>query len=212
MIMGMTYLFQLKNYNERPSGFQIKIIGVIMDIDILKKLAFMQYNGEEYFMEDGVYFIGNREELKSEWETYSEQSPETHGISFFDFCDGIGTDRVDTDISEDYLVLTDDEADEVAYDYIKDSVWAFNSDFIIDHTKLPYDAKDMIESYQRDRCEGANETILAMIEDFDEFVEDAISADGRGHFISSYDGYENEETVTDLDTNNKETFYIYRLN
>jgi hypothetical protein len=42
--------------------------------------------------------------------------------------------------------------------------------------------------------------------DIDSLVEDAISADGRGHFLSSYDGDENEETV------NGQTFYIYRTN
>ena len=36
--------------------------------------------------------------------------------------------------------------------------------------------------------------------------EDIIGADGRGHFLSSYDGNENEITIDD------ETFYIYRLN
>lgn len=34
----------------------------------------------------------------------------------------------------------------------------------------------------------------------------AIRADGRGHFMSSYDGEENEEIVEG------ETFYIYRIN
>lgn len=40
----------------------------------------------------------------------------------------------------------------------------------------------------------------------DGFIQAAISADGRGHFMSSYDGEENEVTVND------QTFYIYRLN
>jgi hypothetical protein len=34
------------------------------------------------------------------------------------------------------------------------------------------------------------------------FVEEAVSADGRGHFLSSYDGEENEQ----------DGFYIYRIN
>ena len=57
---------------------------------------------------------------------------------------------------------------------------------------------------QSKKCEGANDAILALIKKtdggLDGFVEDAISADGRGHFLSSYDGDENEENG----------FYIYR--
>jgi len=44
------------------------------------------------------------------------------------------------------------------------------------------------------------------LDDIDSFVDAAISADGRGHFMSSYDGNENEEEV------NGTTFYIYRIN
>ncbi len=45
-----------------------------------------------------------------------------------------------------------------------------------------------------------------MIEDEDEFVSQAISADGRGHFLNTYDGNENEQTIEGT------TFYIYRMN
>jgi hypothetical protein len=100
----------------------------------------------------------------------------------------------------DYLVCTDEEADDRAGDYIKDSLWAFNAGFIIDHTDLPYEATDMITGFQ-DKCEDANDTIAALITDMDEFIEDAICADGRGHFMGSYDGDENEE----------DGFYIYRM-
>jgi hypothetical protein len=59
---------------------------------------------------------------------------------------------------------------------------------------------------QSKKCEGANDAILALIEKtdggLDGFVEEAISADGRGHFLSSYDGNENHESG----------FYIYRTN
>jgi len=58
-------------------------------------------------------------------------------------------------------------------------------------------------------CESNNDTIYNLIEkldDIDSFVSAAISADGRGHFMSSYDGNENEETVNGI------TYYIYRIN
>lgn len=101
---------------------------------------------------------------------------------------------------DEYYVLTDDEADDLVKEKILDSVWAFNASFIIDNTELPYEAKEMISSFQADKCEGANDTILAMIKDKDAFCEAAVSADGRGHFLSGYDGNETEH----------EGYYIYR--
>jgi len=50
--------------------------------------------------------------------------------------------------------------------------------------------------------EDANKIFTKVIPDMDSFVEDAVSTDGRGHFLSSYDGDESEEG----------DFYIYRLN
>ena len=105
----------------------------------------------------------------------------------------------------EWSVKTSEEADDAVKDYIRESVWAFRADFIVDHTKLPRSAVEIIESFQ-EKCEGANEAILALIEDFDKFCEDAIQADGRGHFLSSYDGEENEEDI------NGTTYYIYREN
>lgn len=101
----------------------------------------------------------------------------------------------------DYLVCTDDEADGYAGDYIKESLWAFNAGFIIDHSELPYDAFDMIAEFQEAKCEDANDTISALIDDMEEFIEDAICADGRGHFLNGYDGEEYES----------DGFYIYQL-
>jgi len=103
--------------------------------------------------------------------------------------------------NEEYLVYTDEEADEAVKDYIKESAWSFQAWFIVDHSELPYEAIEMVQGFQK-KCEGANETILALITDLDEFVNDAISADGRGHFLSGYDGKENEI----------ENYFVFRTN
>ena len=111
--------------------------------------------------------------------------------------------------NQEYLVLTDEEADEKAREEIEDSLWAFNSDFIIRHTSTyedmdNYEFQAAVESLQKAKenaCESLNPLVKALIEDMDDFVEDAIMSDGRGHFISRYDGYENEENG----------FYIYRV-
>lgn len=113
-------------------------------------------------------------------------------------------------IGQEYKVLTDEEADEAAADYIKDSLWAFNANFILEHTAASEDTtaredEEIIKALrmvQENICEGANALVKALISDIDTFIEDAIDADGRGHFMSSYDGEEHESNG----------FYIYRTN
>lgn len=102
-----------------------------------------------------------------------------------------------------YLVLTDSEADEKAKEYILDSLWAFNYNFLTGHSKAirAIPQKDY-EAMAGKLCESFNEAVKAMIDDLDHFIYDAISADGRGHFLSGYDGNENEEGE----------YFIYRTN
>ncbi len=112
--------------------------------------------------------------------------------------------------NQEYLILTDEEADEKTAEEIKNSLWAFNADFIIQHCKNNNDmdnyeynaAIESLQEAQKNQCESLNGLVYALIDNIDEFVEDAIIADGRGHFISYYDGKENELNG----------LYIYRLN
>lgn len=103
---------------------------------------------------------------------------------------------------EEYLVLTDEEADERAKEAILDSVWAFNPSFLRCHMGLPGEGEEMLKCMQEKKCEDANATFRAMLKDEDHFVEDAIRADGRGHFLAGYDGEESEAGG----------FFIYRVN
>ena len=108
---------------------------------------------------------------------------------------------------ETYHVFTDLEADGAVEERIKDSIWAFNADFILHQCDLPLELTDCIRSFQGKECESANDALLALVEKcagLDKFVRAAVSADGRGHFLSSYDGEENE---VDFEG---ETYYIYR--
>jgi hypothetical protein len=108
---------------------------------------------------------------------------------------------------EEYLVLTDDEADEMAKEYILDSVWAFNYSFLCSHSEAiaAIPQKDY-EAMAGKLCESFNKAALAMIDDKDHFVDDAIKADGRGHFLSGYDGEENEVKLNGV------YYFIYRTN
>ena len=111
--------------------------------------------------------------------------------------------------NQEYLVLTNEQADAKAKEEIEYSLWAFNTDFIIQHCKN-FEKMDIYEieaaekslrCAQENCCENANGLVFALIDNMEEFVEDAINADGRGHFISRYDGVENEQ----------DGFYIYRM-
>ena len=112
--------------------------------------------------------------------------------------------------NEEYMILTDDEADEKVAEYIKDSVWAFNPSFLSSHSGIDEGVFKLLQ----DKCESANEAVLKLIKDFDKFVEDAVGTDGRGHFLSSYDGEENEIGLFKFfcPEYNNETYYIYRTN
>jgi hypothetical protein len=103
---------------------------------------------------------------------------------------------------DDYLVYTDDEADEAVYNYIDESVCFFRSDFIAAHAEVD---EEVIKKLQ-ELHENSNQAIKSLIKDFDHFVNDAVLCDGRAHYLSSYDGEENEINV------NGNTYYVYRSN
>jgi hypothetical protein len=103
--------------------------------------------------------------------------------------------------SGEYAIASDEgEANKAVAEYIKESIWAFSPGFISQHctANLPVEVIQLIQ----EKCEDANPIILDLIESFDKFVDDAISADGRGHFLASYDGEEHELG----------NYLIYRIN
>lgn len=188
----------------------------------LKALALMQFNNEPFFIihpdnADSVAYAHDEKEAREMFQEYEADYKENghkytakESHTFEQWC-GNNLAEVEPyadDYNNDYLVLTDEEADEKAAEYIKDSVWAFNSGFIIQHSSaLDFDdASEQVIRAIADQCERGNAAMSKLIDDMDEFIEDAISADGRGHFMSSYDGNENEETIEG------QTFYIYRIN
>lgn len=111
-----------------------------------------------------------------------------------------------------YLVGTDEEADAAIVEYCKDSIWAFNADFLCEVCGLPSELADCLKGYQEAECEGANDALLALVEkcsDLDTFARKAASADGRGHFLSGYDGNEHEITAEDAE-GERVTYYVYQ--
>jgi hypothetical protein len=133
--------------------------------------------------------------LECDIEEVTIENYDFYGLAVFSFC------------GQEWAVGTDEEAHEAVREIIKNSVWSFRAEFIALHTRAGASSGMVkaITALQED-CEDCNDDILSLIENIDSFIEDAISADGRGMFISSYD---NEEVETEV---NGFTFYAYRLN
>jgi hypothetical protein len=105
----------------------------------------------------------------------------------------------------DWLIVTDEEADERAAEYIRESLWAFNADFLAPYMPDGIDAME-IEAVRGDRFESANPAMLALVGGrLDDLTEDAIGADGRGHFMADYAGEEREHSHDGRD------WYVYRV-
>jgi hypothetical protein len=107
--------------------------------------------------------------------------------------------------NKEYIVLTNEEANEFVANNIKETIWAFNAEFLICYFNCKIDVK-YIKLLQQKYCEELNDFFMSLIKDMDIFIKDAILQDGRGHFIFSYDG--NEEEVIIENT----VYYIYRIN
>ena len=193
---------------------QEQLIDITSNVDLLKGIAFMEYNNEEYFIIEGIVYASSLEDARNGFLEDIEGTEEADiDANFAIYCMNNLSEVEEADKDGEignYRILTDEEAQELCTTYIKESLWAFNAEFIIEHSKLPYDAIEMVRGYQQDKCESANDTIEALIEDIDTFIEDAISADGRGHFMNTYDGNEDEQRI-DIDGEST-TFYIYRMN
>ena len=110
--------------------------------------------------------------------------------------------------SKEYLYAENDEAaDNACKEYIREMLWAFNADFLAGYTSNGVDA-GVIRILQR-TSEDANECIYRLVsDDFDRLVEDAIALDGRGHFLSGYDGEETDSADHDLPPGG----FVYKTN
>ena len=110
--------------------------------------------------------------------------------------------------SEEWRVLTDEEADAACAEYIRESAWAFNISFVARYTKygLSEAAQNALAEAMKALCEKANDLVLALVKDEDLFISDAILEDGRGHFLAHYDHEE-----VDIEYENQK-FFAYRVN
>lgn len=103
----------------------------------------------------------------------------------------IPTDDVDvyTVDNMEFLILDIGQSYQATKNYILNTLWAFNSSFLAEMTKLD----ESVFMALRDLCEDSNEAIGCLIGNtcgISEFVSEAIETDGEGHFLAQYDGKE----------------------
>ncbi len=113
-------------------------------------------------------------------------------------------DRPDTTVNDgEYLVLTDDEADDRCRESIAESLWAFKAEFLAKMTGFKPNVFEPMVAM----CEDANAPIGALVSStcgVDAFCAEAIKAEktGRGHFLAGYDFIEHKVPP----------YFIYRTN
>lgn len=171
-----------------------------------KIIALQLHSSKDFFvLEDeenktAYIFDGEEDDCRADYDALDSEEKDSY--SFLEYCQE--NVAVIDSLDDDYLVLTDEEADELAKEMILDSVWAFKPNFLSSFTGIDEDVFIAIQN--NGKCESNNNAILSMIDDEDGFCREAIQWDGRGHFMSPYDGSENEEDVNGI------TYYIYRQN
>lgn len=107
----------------------------------------------------------------------------------------------------EYLVCSDKMADEQVKGEILSNLWAFKADFLAGETGLPSEAFSCMQEKMSENC---NEAVRALVKSTcgeDSLVDAAVSADGRGHFLASYDSDEISYV-----TKSGKTVYLYRCN
>lgn len=105
-----------------------------------------------------------------------------------------GLDIYESPGGRQYAVGTDEQADAAARLYCRDTLWAFKQSFLIGYCP-PAVQKIFVEKALsvacESLCEDANELIAVVVGDrLGELLDDAVSCDGRGHFLASHDGDE----------------------
>lgn len=182
--------------------------------EMKKALALAIHEGNPFFIHDGLVYEGDEADARAayrEWLADVDETETEAGFSEWLAAEGdLLPEYEEDDYDARYMVLTDEEADEKAREYIEESLWAFNPSFLAGVTGVDQEVFEAIQA--NDRCEGNNSAIARLVgDDLDRLVDQAIGADGRGHFLNTYDGHEHEINLFDV-TGENEYFYVYRMN
>jgi hypothetical protein len=109
---------------------------------------------------------------------YEKKDYDHYGLAVYESTDG-----------GEYAVGTEAQSQKAAAAYIRDSLWAFKSDFLEDY--VPKGVTADVLGLIQEKCESGNDALAELVgKRLKKLTEDAIKADGRGHFLSSYNGEE----------------------
>ena len=111
---------------------------------------------------------------------------------------------------DEWLIHNDEGRKIDTRSYIEETVEYFNPTFL---SRLTGISSNIFTVLQESQITDTNKTILLLIKatcGMDKFVEEAVEADGYGHFLSPYDGEETEFSV--MDGWDKINYYAYRIN
>ena len=92
----------------------------------------------------------------------------------------------------------EEEATKATRQAVEDTICYFRPDFLAAHSDVP----EKVFMFLAGSCFDDNEAYKAMIYDVEDFIDDAIDADGRGHFLNTYDSKEYEIGE----------YFLYRIN
>ena len=127
------------------------------------------------------YSVDDKKKLLAECLDVKEDTISSLGYNnYFELDDG-----------SEYLVLDWDEREETLQENIKETCSYFVPEFLAEETELPKEVfKALVDK---------NDAVYKLLEKwvdggFEQFCEDAVNADGYGHFLSGYDGEEIELT------------------
>jgi hypothetical protein len=183
-----------------------------LSIEQCKAIAQAQAAGNDFCVFGGKVWSESWEDLHHAFLEFAEEKGfDKNDARVLEFIEETSTELdYDDSYNADYVVLTDSEADEKSEEYIKEALWAFNSSFLSSVTGFDESIFEAIQA--NDKCEGNNNAILQLVGDnLDDLISQAISSDGRGHFLNTYDGNEEEFNCKDY-TGENEYLFIYRMN
>ena len=153
-------------------------------------------NPDVYFDEDD---LGLSEEQQKRIEEIEEEISE-YEEEIQDYWRNSNDPDRDEDVVDDFERLIDELKEEM--EEIES-----NPEGEVSEEKIDQLAEERAQYAKENPVESLNEMGMDISDyvDLDDLVYDVINLDGRGPFISSYDGYENEERI------NGEWYYIYRI-
>jgi len=183
-----------------------------LDIDQCKAIAQAQAAGNDFFVFGGKVWDISEEDARECAKAWALDKTYINTLT-----DGQLTEWLESEACEleyesdgDYMVLDDSEANEKAAEYIKESLWAFNASFLSDVTSFDVSIFEAIQA--NDKCEDNNDVMVQLIGgNMQDLIDQAISSDGRGHLLNTYDGSESEFNCFDY-TGENTHLYVYRMN